>query len=38
MHKLPSGILQFASFDDRGGWILKFFEVLMLKLFVFELK
>jgi hypothetical protein len=30
--------LQFASFDDRGGWILKYFEVLKLKLFVFEMK
>jgi hypothetical protein len=38
MHKLPSGLLQFASFDDRGGWILKSFEVLKLKLFVLELK
>jgi hypothetical protein len=38
MHKLPSGHLQFASFDDRSGWILKSFEVLMFKLFVIELK
>jgi hypothetical protein len=21
MHKLPSRLLQFASFDDREGWI-----------------